>query len=292
MNKLTSFFTLVIALVAATMAISFAETARSGEIPSLGNLSEKVWSSETTAREPAAPVQQTPAPASRVVPGGNAQAWQQPRYWPVPQRGYRQAPPGYPPGGQYPAYPAAPAMAPAARVNPLSAELKQIQDQLTAKSLELEEARSMLEQLRGDLQDSLAAEEALSDKIAYSTHEQNALRMRVTELVKTLNTANVTMEQQHQLINNHQASNRNLTAERDRLKSELASRNEQLAALQAELQAATQALAQARTSASTAAEALSAAMMQIGTHMDELTRLEAKLQQLEIRLQSDWKSIK
>ncbi len=277
MNKLTSFFALVAALVAATMAISFAESAHSGE---------------TTAEEPAVPVQQTPAPASRVVPGGNAQAWQQPRYWPVPQRGYRQAPPGYPPAGQYPAYPAAPAVAPAARVNPLSAELKQIQDQLTAKSRELEEARSMLEQLRGDLQDSLAAEEALSDKIAYSTREQNALRMRVTELVKTLNTANVTMEQQHQLINNHQASNRNLTAERDRLKSELASRNEQLAALQAELQAATQALAQARTSAGTAAEALSAAMTQIGTHMDELTRLEAKLQQLETRLQNDWKSIK
>jgi len=264
----------------------------------IGSLPGSAWSEETASNGTPAPAVPTPAPASAVAPGwyppaypgGYAQTWQQAPRWPAPQQGYGQYPPHYPPGGQYQAYPAAPATAPAARENPLSAELKQTQEQLTAKSSELNEARGMLEQLHDELQNSLATEASLSNKMTYCTREQQALRVRVTELVETLKTSNATLEQQHQLINNHQAQNQTLTAERDQLHSALVSRDEQLAALQSELQAATQALAQARTRAGTAGEALSAARIQIGMHRDELSKLEAELGQLDSRTQNDTQS--
>ena len=258
MNTLTSLAALVALAVIATM-------------------SESVWSGETKTYEFATPAEQTPAPASPVAPGGYGQTWPQPPRWNAPQRIFGRMPPQYPPGRQYQASPAQPATAPAARENPLSAELKQAQAQLAAKSSERDEAQRMLEQLRGKLQDSLAAEARLTDKVTYSTREQNALRVRVTDLVKTLNTANATLEQQHQLLNDQQVHNQTLTAERDQLRSKLA-------ALQTELQAATQALAQARTRASTAGEALGAAR-------DELNRLEAELGQRVSRPQSDRKSM-
>jgi len=274
MNKLTIFATLAAAAL-------------------IGSLPGSAWSEETASNGSPAPAEPTPAPASAVAPGwyppaypgGYAQTWQQAPRW--PQQGYGQFAPYYPPGGQYQAYPAAPATAPAARENPLSAELKQTQEQLTAKSSELNEARGMLEQLRDELQDSLATEGFLSDKMTYCSREQQALRVRVTELVETLKTSNATLEQQHQLINNHQANNQALTAERDQLHNALASRDEQLATLQSELQSAMQALAQERARAGTADEALSAARAQIGMHRDELSKLEAELEQLESRLQGD-----
>ena len=267
MNKLTTLAALVAVAMIATM-------------------SEGAWSAEATTNGTAAPAEQTPAPASPVVPGGYAQTWQQPPHWRAPQQFYGHLPPRYPPIGQYQAFPAQPATAPAARENPLSAELKQTQAQLAAKSSELDEANRMLDQLRAKLQESLTAETRLSDKVTYSTREQNALRVRVTDLVKTLNTANATLEQQHQLLNDQQAHNQTLTAERDQLRSEFANRDKQLTALQYELQAAMQALAQAVTRASTAAEALSAARVQIGMHSNEPTKLEAEPGQQENRLQS------
>jgi Skp family chaperone for outer membrane proteins len=269
MNKLSSFATLVSAAL-------------------IGIATETAWSDETTPNGSDQAAVQTPAPATAVAPGwypppnqgGYAQTWQQPPHWPAPQQAYGQLPPRYPASGQYQSFPAAPAAAPAAWKNPLSAELKQTQEQLTAQSSELD-------QLRGKLQDSLAAETILSDKTEYCTREQQTLRVRVTELTKTLDTSNATLEQQHQLINNHQAHNQNLTAERDQLHSELASRDEQLAALQSELQAATQSLAQARSRASTAGEALSAARVQVGMYRDELTKLEAELERQETHLQGN-----
>lgn len=275
MNKLTSFA----ALVAAAL---------------IGSLPESAWSNETPASEPATAAVQTPAPAHGNVPGWYpppkpgepVRTWQPLTRWPAPQQGYGQLPPRYPASRQYPAFPPAHVTARAAWGNPLSAELKQTQEQLTAKNSELIETHGLLEQLRGQLQDSVATESTLSDKIAYGTREQQALRVRVTELTGTLNTANATLEQQHQLINNHQLQNRQLTAERNQLHSELARRDEQLAALQSELQAATQALAQARSAAGTAGQALSAARARVGTLRDELTRLEAELGHQEARLQS------
>ena len=261
MNKLTTLAALVAAAVIATT-------------------SESAWSGKTTADGSSAPAEQTPAPANPVVPGGYAQTWQQPPHWRAPQQVFGRMPPQYPPGRQYQPFPAT---APAAQENPLSAKLKQTQEQLASKSSELDEARSMLEQLRGKLQDSLAAEARLTDKVRYSTREQNALRVRVTDLVKTLNTANATLEQQHQLLNDHQAQNQALKAERDQLRSEFASRDKQLTALQYELQATMQALTQAMTRASTAAEALSAARVQIGMHSNEPTKPEAEPGRQEIR---------
>ena len=116
------------------------------------------------------------------------------------------------------------------------------------------------------------------EKIAQATREQQALQARVTELSATL-------EQQYQLIENHQAYNQKLTAERDQLQGELASRGEQLAALQSELQATTQALAQARSRSVATVEALSEARVQIGMLREALTKLEAELERQEIRLQ-------
>ena len=249
---------------------------------------------ETTVNVSNPAVVQTPAPASAVVPGGYppvnpggyAQAWQQAPRWPVPQ-GYGRVPPYYPPGGHYRGFPAAPASAPAARENPLKAELQETQEQLSAKTSELDVAHSMLEQLRGTLQDSFTAEKVLSEKIAYTTREQQALQGHMTELTDTLNTANATLEQQHQLIDNHQTYIQQLTAERDQLHAELASRDEQLAALQFDLQSATQALAQARSRAGAAIEALGAVRVQVGAHRDALSKLEAELQHELSRVQGD-----
>jgi chromosome segregation ATPase len=157
----------------------------------------------------------------------------------------------------------------------LSAKLKQVEEELSAKSSELDEARSLFEGLRGELQDSLAAQASLSDKIAYSTREQQSLRVRVTELLETVQTSRATLDQQHQLINNQQTLTRELAAERDQLQGELVSRDEQVAALHTELEAAGQAI-----------EALAAARVEIGTHRDALTRLEAALGQLQTLLQA------
>ncbi len=306
MNKLPS----LAALVAAALIGSLSTSARSEDatlgrwmdLPEDTPSSSSVWQEpreqtpassdvrpEPRQQTPASsnvrpePREQTPVPASAAAPagtappvqGGYAQPWQQPPQWRVPQQGYGYFPPRFAPGGQYPGFPAATATA---RENPLSAELKQAQEQLTAKSSELDKAHSMLEELRGKLQDNLAAEAKLSDKIAYSTREQQALRVRVTELTTALNTANATLEQQHQLINNHQAQNRQLTEERDQLHSALAGRDEQLAALQSELQAAMQALAQTMERADAAVEALGEARVQVGVHRDEMARLAAELE--------------
>ena len=268
MNKLTSFT----ALAAAAL---------------IGNLPGNAWPDETTASGAAA---QAPAPTA--VPGqypapyagGHAQPWQQAQQWRAPQQYFGQFPPRYPTGGQYQAYPTAPA---APRENPLSTELKQTQEALAEKSSELENAQDTLEKLLGRLQESRTTEANLTDKIAYGTREQQALRVRVTELTEALKTANTTLEQQHQLINNHQTNNRQLTAEREQLQLELAGCGEQLTTLQSDMQAATQALVQARSRASVAGEAFSAARVQIGAQRDALSKLEAELERLAAQLESD-----
>ena len=266
MNKLTT----LVALVAVAL---------------IATLSESAWSGKTTFDESTAPVEQMPAPTSPVVPGGYGQTWPQPPHWRAPQQIFGRMPPQYPPARQYQPFPPRPATAPAARKNPLNAVLKQTQEQLSAKSSELIEAHSMLEQSRGKLQDSLASEASLTDKVTYCTREQHALRVRVTDLVKTLNTANATLEQQHQLLNDLQAQNQTLTAERDQLHSEFVSRDKQLTELQSELQAAMQTLTQAMTRAGTARH-----RVPTGMHRDKFSKPEAEPRRQEIRLQSDRES--
>ena len=256
----------------------------------IGSLPANAWSA---GKKPnGSPAEQTPAPATGTVqgwqapsfPGGYAQRWQQPPRWGMPQQGYGHVPPQYPPAGQYQPYAAAPATT---RENPLSGELKQTQEALSARSSELDEANSMLEQLRGELQDSHANETALIDKLAYNTREQQTLRVRVTELTQALNSATATLDQQHQLIDNHQANNRQLATERDRMARELAGRDEHLSTLQSEIHTTTQALAQARTKAGIATEALDAARVQVSAQREALSRLEAELERLAAQLQTD-----
>ena len=71
---------------------------------------------------------------------------------------------------------------------------------------------------------------------------------------------------------------RTLTAERDRLHSDLASRDEQLARVQAKLETATQTLQQAQSETSTSAQQLSEARSQTETSNNELTKLKAQLE--------------
>jgi outer membrane protein OmpA-like peptidoglycan-associated protein len=249
----------------------------------IGITAESAWSDEATPNAPAKPAARTAAPATGVAPGwyppppvrgGYTRPWQQPSQWPVPPQGYGQLPPHYPPPGQYRATPAAPATA----VNPLSAELKQAQEQLTAKRTELDIAHTMLEQLRGTLQHSIEAERTLREKVADITSAQQALQARVTELTAALNTTTATLEQHQQQITNDQEQTRTLTAERDRLHDDLASRDEELATVQAELQAATQALEQAQAETSTSSQQLSEARSQAETFNIELTELKAQVE--------------
>ena len=249
----------------------------------IGIAADSAWSDEAAPNVSAAPAVQTPAPATGPVPGWYppppnrgryAQPWQQPSQWSAPQRGYRQFPPYYPPRGQYRAAPAAPAAAP----NPLSAELKQTQEQLTAKSTELDETHATLEQLQGKLQHSLEAEHALREKMADITREQQDLQARVTELTAELNTTTATLEQHRQQITNDQQENLTLTSERDRLRSDLAISDEQLSTLQTELQAATQVLQQTQSDTTTSSQQLSEARAQAETLTAELTELKAQLE--------------
>jgi outer membrane protein OmpA-like peptidoglycan-associated protein len=182
--------------------------------------------------------------------------------------------PDYPPRGQYRALPAAPAAA----VNPLDAELNKTQEQLKAKTTELDKTHAMLEQLQVKLRHSLQAERALSDKVADITREQQALQARVTELTAELNTTTVTLEQNRQQITNDQQHNLALTSERDRLRNDLASRDKQLATVQTELQAAAAALQQATSETTTSGQQLSEARAQAERLNNELTELKAQLE--------------
>lgn len=153
---------------------------------SIGIATECAWSDETTPGGSAVPAVQTPVPATNPAAGyypppsrrgGYEQRWRQPSQWPAPPAGYGQVRPYYPPQRQYQAAPAAPAK------NPVSAESKQTQEQLTAKSTELDTAHATIEQLQLQLQHSLEAERALNEKVAAITGEQQALQAQVTELL-------------------------------------------------------------------------------------------------------------
>ena len=243
------------------ISMSFAALVASALI---GCLSGTAWADEATTNGSIAPTEQAPAAASSNTP---AQHWQQPPHWRMPQQVFRPYPPQYPPGGQYRAYPAAPVTA---ATSPLSTELTKAQEQLAGKSSELDEAHSTIEQLRMNLQESLDSETRMSDKLTYSTREQQALRMRVIELTQAL-------EQQNQ----------QLIAERDQLHSKLASLDMQLAELQSRLQAATQVLIQARSGTGMAADAPDSARVQIEALRDALGKLEAELEKQESSPEDD-----
>ena len=264
MNRLSSFTTLL-AVALTGMAATHA------------------WSEEATQTSPAAPAVQAPAPVSGVAPGwypppmqgGYAQPWQQPPRWPTPPRGYGQPPPQYPSYTQSRSAPAAPA----ATENPLRAELELTQAQLAEKSAELNNAQTVIEQFQLKLQHSLETERLLRENLTELTGEQETLQARVSELSTNLNTSAATLEENRQRITNGIQQIQALAAARDQLRSDLASRDAQLASLQAELQAATQALQQAQSEASAAGEQLDAARAQAESAGNELTALKTQLEQ-------------
>jgi hypothetical protein len=110
---------------------------------------ESAWSEEAAPSVPAAPAEQTASPVTGFVP----------EYAPTPgRRGYepywQPAPrPGPPPGyyGRFqPYYPPNPQYRSAPAVKPLSAELKQTQEQLAAEHAELDTAREQLARLQAE----------------------------------------------------------------------------------------------------------------------------------------------
>jgi outer membrane protein OmpA-like peptidoglycan-associated protein len=218
---------------------------------------ERAQADETAPNSSTAPPSPPSAPLTRRAPGryppppgpaGYAQPWQPaPHYWSEQPWGYGQLTPPYPPGGQYPAIPAAPAPA----GQPLSVEFRQAQEQLAQRNAELDKARATLEQLRDRLQRSLEAQQALNERMATMTGEQQALLQRAAELSAELSSATATLQQQRQQIANDQQHTGTLTAERDRLRADLADRDTQLTTVQTRLQAATEALQQAKVGAAT-----------------------------------------
>ena len=166
----------------------------------IGIAAESAWSEEATPSVPAAPTEQTASPGTGYVPGryppgpnrgGYAQPWQQPSQWPAPPPGYRQLRPYYPPYRQYRAAPAAPTE------NPLSVNLKQTQEQLAAKSTELNTANEQLATLQAELQ---ATREALqqaqtettvaSQQLSTTMEQADTLKNVLTELKARLDAQN------------------------------------------------------------------------------------------------------
>ena len=257
------------------------------------------WSDETTTGESAVPAVQAPAPDRyRTLPrrGGYAQRWQQPSQWPARPAGFGQRRPYSPPITQYRAVPAAPANNPVSAESkqtqeqltakdPVSPASKQTQEQLTAKSTELDRVQVTLEQLQLKLQHSREAEHALNEKVAAITGEQQALQAQVAELQGKLETCNAAQEQQSQLITNDQQQNQTLTAEHERLRSDLGSRDKQLATVQADLLAATQALQQAQSGNTLSSEQLGTAIAQADTLKNVLTEIKTRLESQQTTLQ-------
>ena len=257
-----------------------------------GIAAENACSHEITPGATAGPAGNTPAygngPASGWYPPPpppNARGYAQPRqqqpYWPARPQGYGQFPPAYPPRGQYRSSPAVPATA----VNPLSAELKHTQEQLTAKNAELGKVNANLEQLRVILQHRLEAEIALNEKVAAITGEQQAMQARVTELTTELNAATAALQQNRQQLTDNQQQAHELTAERDKLHDDIGNRDEQLATLRAELHTISQALKRAQAEISSSSQQLSDFRAQADASKNERTELQAQLDHRQTALQ-------
>ena len=128
-----------------------------------GIAAESAWSEEATPSAPAAPAVQTAAPGASDTPGyapatyprGYERRWQPPPWPERPPGYYDDFRPYYPPYRQYRSAPAAPTE------NPLSAELKQTQEQLAAKSTELNTTN---EQLAAKSTELNTANEELAEK--------------------------------------------------------------------------------------------------------------------------------
>ncbi len=213
----------------------------------IGIAVENAWSDQATPNGSTVPATQTPAPVTGYQPG-----WYPPPQWPMPPPAYGQLPPFYPPYGQYGAVSTTP------EENHLNTELEQTRGRLTAMAAELDTANAVLEQSHLKLQHSLEAERALSEKVANISSEQQALQAHVTEL----------------------------TAESERLRDALASRDKQLGTLQAEHQTAMKALLQSESGNTLSSQQLGTAMAQADSLKSVLSDLKARLENQQTTLQN------
>jgi hypothetical protein len=150
---------------------------------------ESAWSEEAAPNEPAAAAGQTASPVTADVQGsapapnrrGYEQYWQPPQWHepPPPPGYYDYYRPYYPPQRQYRAAPAAPAE------NPLSAELKQSKQQLTAKTAALNAANEQLAALQAEQQ---AIREAIQQAQAETAKAGEQLSVVIEELEIVNNT--------------------------------------------------------------------------------------------------------
>ena len=149
-----------------------------------GITAESAWSEEATPSMPAAAAEQAASPGTVDVPEyapapsrrGYEQRWRQPPPWrepPPPPCYYVHSLLYYPPYPQYRTSPAAPVE------NPLSATLKQSQEQLAAKSAELNTANEQLTALQAEQQ---AIREAMQQAQAETAKASEQLSVVLEEM--------------------------------------------------------------------------------------------------------------
>ena len=156
-----------------------------------GIAADSAWAQETTPGTLAAPAEQAASPGTGYAP-----------YWQPPQWRERPPPPGYydsyrPYYPPYPQYRTAPA---ALAENPLSATLKQSQDQLAAKSAELNTADEQLatlqaqqQAIREAMQQAQAETAKASEQLSVVIEEMDILHEVLTELKGRLDVQNTSL---------------------------------------------------------------------------------------------------
>ena len=169
-----------------------------------GITAESAWSEEAAPGVPAAAADQAASPGTADVqksaPAPNRRGYEQyrqPPQWrepPPPPGYYDRYRPYYPPYPQYRTAPAAPAE------NPLSATLKQSQEQLAAKSAELNTANEQLATLQAEqqaimevLQQAQAEAAKASEQLSVVIEEMDILHEVLTGLKGRLDVQNTSL---------------------------------------------------------------------------------------------------
>ena len=136
-------------------------------------VAESAWAQETV---PATTAEQAASPGTGYAPYWQPPRWHEPPPPPPPPGFYDHYRPYYPPYTQYRAAPAAPV------VNPLKAELKQTQDQLAAKTTELDAANQQLGTLQTEQQATKEALQQARKKLAVTITELDTTTEQLTSL--------------------------------------------------------------------------------------------------------------
>ena len=169
----------------------------------------------------------------------------------------------------------------------LKAEQARTTDQDSLRS-ELASRKKQLTTLQTELQTATQALQQARTEAATSGQQLNKARAQNETLNNKLSTlSNLLMSQKTTLLK----AEKNQAADRDSLRSELASRDKRLAALQTELQTATQALQQARSETTLSSQQLSEAWALNETFKTRLRKLETKTEEQKTRLEETEKTL-